>query len=89
MCVYVCVCGESVCLALESAGVCHFQMNHRQTVRSVYEPQTDCTCIMNHITTYRDLYNHRQTGRPVGSVMEAWKKMDPVIHREILAWYLY
>ena len=40
MCVYnvyvsgyvcVCVCGESVCLALESAGVCHFQMNHRQT----------------------------------------------------------
>ena len=54
MCMCICVCvggggggggGESVCLTLESAGVCHFQMNHRQTVRSVYEPQTDCTCI--------------------------------------------
>ena len=31
---------------------------------------------MNHITTYRDLYNHRQTGRPVGSVMEAWNALD-------------
>ena len=68
MCVCVCVCGESVCLSLESAGVCHFQMNHRQTGRPVYEPQTHlladlsslcpaetsiCICIMNHITTYR------------------------------------
>ena len=69
-----------------SAGVCHFQMNPRQTGRPVYEPQTHlladlsslcpagtsiCTCIMNHITTYRDLYNHRQTGRPIGTVMES------------------
>ena len=74
VCVCVCMCVWGVSMSDSvSAGVCHFRMNHRQTGRPVYEPQTHlldflsslcpaetsvCICIMNHITTHRDLYNH-------------------------------